>query len=109
MLVFRMIQAQVSKPQKCVAQENATDNQKFHIRCLVQEIRGVEENLKGVKKPSHHYDAMAYINEQTNQNEFLRKLENSERNHGCSMSVYTSLPPTLEEIMKWRKKQAVCV
>lgn len=57
-----MIQVQVSKPQKCVAQENATDNQKFQIRCLVQKIRGVEENLKGVKKLSH-YDAMAYVNE----------------------------------------------
>lgn len=89
MLVPTMIQVQVSKPQKGIVQETATDNQKFWIRCLVQEVRGVEENLEAVKKTSH-YDAMAYLNEQTNQHEFLRKSESSKRNHGCSMSVYSS-------------------
>ena len=97
MLVLTMIQVQVSKPQKGIVQEIAADNQKFWIRCLIQEVRGVEKNLEGVKKTSH-YDAMAYVNEQTNQYEFLRKLENSKRNHGCSMSVYSSHPAREKEI-----------
>lgn len=54
----------------------------------------MEENLDGVKKNSH-YDALLYGNEQTKQREFLRKLENSKRNHGYSMSVY-SVPPERE-------------
>lgn len=85
------IPVQVSKPQKGVVQETAADNQKFWMRCLVQEVRGVEENLEGVKKNSH-YDAILYVNKQTKQHEFLRKLENSKSNHSCSMSAYSSPP-----------------
>lgn len=105
MLVLTVIQVQVSKAPKGAVQETAADNQKFWIKYLVQEVRGVEENLEGVKKTSH-YDAMAYVNKQNNQHEFLRKLENSKRNHGCHISVHSSIP---KEKMKWRRKQAVCL
>lgn len=68
-------------------EETLTYNQKFWIRCLVQEVGVTEEHLEGVRKTSH-YDALEYINKQANQREFLRKLGNSKRNHNCIMSLY---------------------
>lgn len=65
----------------------------------------MEENLEGVKKNSH-YDAILYVNKQTKQHEFLRKLENSKSNHSCSMSAYSSPP---KEKTKRGKKQAACL
>ena len=57
----------------------------------------MEENSEGVKKTSH-YDAMVYSDAQTNQQEFLRKLENSKRNHSCRVSARR--PPGRENEMR---------
>lgn len=50
---------------KVSVQETATDNQRFQIRCLVQEERGVESNWKAVNKTSDR-GAMEHLNDQTN-------------------------------------------
>lgn len=100
MVVPTVIQVQVSTCQKGFVQETAADNQKFWISCSVQEMRGMEENLKGYKKTSC-YDTIASANEQTNQQQFLRRLENS-KNPTVAACLPTAPP---KEKMKWRQKQ----
>lgn len=62
-------------------------------------MRGMGENLKITRD-----DAMVYANEQTNQQEFLRRLGNSKKPHSCSMSAYS--PPERENEVE---EEAVCL
>lgn len=79
--------------QKGIVEETLTNNQKFWMRCLIQEVRGTEEHLGGVKKTSH-YGTMEYINKQANQREFLRKLGSlkPQLQHVCLHSPILPIP-----------------